>query len=359
MIIEDLRLHQILPTASVRDAIANLTQSGLLLALVVDDQRRLLGVVGDGDIRRGLLAGYSLDDPVQAIMNERFRSAPVGMDFVALVELCRREGVGRVPLIDEEGQVQGLFIEDKIGSEKKRGNIVFVMAGGRGVRLGALTETKPKPMIPIAGKPMLQHVLEALREDGFTHFVFSVNYLAEQIIDFFGDGRRFGVEVTYVKESEPLGTAGSLSLLAEIPDTPMVVINGDLLLSVSVGEMLDFHSTSQSQITVGVKMLESTLPYGVVELDGGRIVKILEKPVRRDFINAGIYVLEPGILKILKPSQKIDMTDIISALVETQKASAFPIHEDWMDLGTPGNLALANIAFTPKPGGATIPQLGG
>lgn len=341
MLIENISPCVVPPNASVKQAIENLTHSGLLLALVVDSRGYLLGLVGDGDIRRGLLAGSTLDDPVTHIMNTNFAAARQGMGSNEIRGLAEQRGVIHIPLVDSQGRVVSLYLDNPNWLPETKTNTVIIMAGGKGTRLRPLTENTPKPMVSVAGKPMMQHLLEKLKAEGFSNFVISVNYLSEQIEDHFGDGRSFGVDITYVREKEPLGTAGSLSLLKSKPQEPLIVINGDVLFTAKISEMLSFHLETESEITVAVKLIESQVPFGVVELEGSTVTGMYEKPIRRDFVNAGVYVLEPHLLHHVQAEQRKDMTELIAELLGGNAVRAFPIHEEWIDMGSPEDLIRA------------------
>lgn len=345
MIVEHLIDCTIPSESTVRDAIANLTDSGMLISLVVDQYNQLVGVVADGDIRRSLLAGASLSDPIDLVMNSSFASAPIGSSEEDLRKQCSLSGIRHIPLIDSAKRLVGLFVENGKQHREPIPNTVFILAGGKGIRLRPLTDEVPKPMIPIGKKPMLHHIIDGLREDGFVNFNISVNYLADQIIKYFGDGKQFGINVTYTRETEPLGTAGSLSLLTAVPDMPVVVINGDVFLSADVSEIVRFHVHNGAEITAGVKIVESEIPYGVIEVDGVSIVSLQEKPIRRDFVNAGVYVLEPSVVSGLSKNKKIDMTELIVAHISKGKVCAFPFHEEWVDLGRPEDLVQAQQKF--------------
>ena len=319
--------------ATVKAVVENLTSSGLRLSLVVNAAGALLGIVSDGDIRRGLLAGEGLESAVTAVMNRSFAVAPLGTSVLELKRIVRSRQVTHLPLVDQDAKLAGLFIDQPDEPDIGRDNTVVIMVGGMGLRLRPLTENTPKPMLPVGGKPMVQHTIEALRSEGFANFVLAINYLGDQIESHFGDGSDFGVDISYVREAQPLGTGGALSLLEGKFQSPILVVNGDVMLSAKISDMLDFHNQSGGELTVGVKLLETQIPYGVVDVDGSRILGIKEKPVYRDFVNAGVYVLNPGLLGKVPHDAKFDMTDLLTQVIQTSTATAFPLHESWIDLG--------------------------
>ncbi len=348
MLVDDVSRCCVTESATVKDVVESLTSSGLRLCLVVGTHDTLLGIVSDGDIRRGLLAGAGLDSPAKTVMNPSFASAPNGTPVSELTRLARSHEVTHLPLVDGEGKLAGLFIDQPDGEAAARDNTVVIMAGGMGLRLRPLTENTPKPMIPLGGKPMVQHTIESFRAEGFVNFVLAINYLGDQIEGHFGDGSDLGVRITYVKEEQPLGTGGALSLLEGAFTSPIVLINGDVLLSARLTEMLSYHQSHSADITVGVKVLDTQIPFGVIELEGNHIVAMQEKPVYRDFVNAGVYVLEPGVVRSVAPAVRLDMPDLVGEWLGRQKVFAYPMHESWRDLGDVEDLERARRDFDRK-----------
>jgi dTDP-glucose pyrophosphorylase len=333
VLVDDVSRCSVAGSATVKDVVESLTASGLRLCLVVGAEHTVVGIVSDGDIRRGLLAGARLDSPVTTVMNGSFASARIGTPVLELTRLARSREVTHLPLVDGEGRLAGLFIDQPDGAATTVDNTVVIMAGGMGLRLRPLTETTPKPMIPVGGKPMVQHTIESLRAEGFVNFVLAINYLGAQIEGHFGDGSGLGVRITYAKEKQPLGTGGALSLLPGAFSSPIVVINGDVLVSARLTELLNYHRSHSADITVGVKVLDTQIPFGVVELEGNHIVAMQEKPVYRDFVNAGIYVLEPSVVQSVPSSVRLDMPELVGEWLGRRKVFAYPMHESWRDLG--------------------------
>lgn len=348
MLVDDVSRCVVPEAATVKSVVENLTSSGLRLSLVVSPDGALLGIVSDGDIRRGLLAGEGLESPAKTVMNASFASALNGTPASELTRLARAREVTHLPLVNGEGKLAGLFIDQPDGEVATRDNTVVIMAGGMGLRLRPLTENTPKPMIPVGGKPMVQHTIEALRAEGFVNFILAINYLGEQIEDYFGDGSGLGVCITYAKEEQPLGTGGALSLLEGAFSSPIVVINGDVLLSARLTEMLKYHQSHSADITVGVKVLDTQIPFGVIELEGNQIVSMQEKPLYRDFVNAGVYVLEPGVVQSVAPVARLDMPDLVAEWLGRRKVFAYPLHESWRDLGHIEDLELARQDYDRK-----------
>lgn len=348
MLVDDVSRCVVSDSATVKDVVENLTGSGLRLSLVVGPDGILAGIVSDGDIRRGLLAGHGLDSPVAVVMNTSYASAMSGTTLSELTRMVRLREVTHLPLVDGSGRLAGLFIDQLDGEMAVRDNTVLIMAGGMGLRLRPLTENTPKPMLAVGGKPMVQHTIEALRSEGFVRFVFAINYLGDQIEEYFRDGADLGVHITYVRETEPLGTGGALSLLEGGLESPMILVNGDVLLSVRLRGMLEYHHDHSADMTVGVKALDTQIPFGVVELEGDRIVAMQEKPTYSDFINAGVYILEPAVVASVPSAVRLDMPDLVSEWLGRGNVFAYPLHESWRDLGHIKDLESARQDFDSK-----------
>lgn len=322
------------PETTLRDAIARIDGSGLQLALVLDRDGRLAGVLSDGDIRRAILRGCDLAAPTADVMNCSPTTAPVTSASNELLALMRRKVLHHVPLLNGEMQVVGLATLDGLTGVLERPNWVVLMAGGLGSRLMPLTENCPKPMLQVGGKPILESILESFSEQGFRKFFLSVNYLAHAVRDHFGDGSQWGVDISYLHEDKRLGTAGALSLLPERPSDPLVVMNGDLLTRVRFDNMLNFHSEHGAVATMAVREYDFQVPYGVVQLNGSNIAAIEEKPVHRFFVNAGIYTLSPEAFEHIPDGTFFDMPTLFDRMLAAgHQTSAYPLREYWLDIG--------------------------
>jgi len=316
------------------DAIARIDRSGLQIAIVVSDRGCLQGVVSDGDVRRAILRGYRLDISVSEIMNRDATTAHYKTPHADLLALMRRKVLHHIPLLNDERQVVDLVTLDELLGVSERSNWVVLMAGGLGTRLLPLTKECPKPMLNVGGKPILESILERFIEQGFRRFFLSVNYLAESIQSYFGDGQKHGVEINYLHESVKLGTAGALSLLPEYPRESIIVMNGDLLTRVRFDQLLKFHEEHDAIATMAVREYDFQVPYGVVNIDGEHIESIDEKPVHRFFVNAGIYALAPRALEHIANGVELDMPTLFEKLVAAgHKTSAYPVREYWLDVG--------------------------
>lgn len=324
------------PEISLREAIKRIDASGIQMALVADADMRLCGVLSDGDVRRSILNGVDLDGPVSQAMNAHPKTGSIHTLRAEVLATMRRFMFHHLPLIDDEGRLAGLATLDEFMGVVERDNWVVLMVGGLGSRLRPLTDDCPKPMLRIGGKPILENILESFMEQGFRRFFLSVNYMAEVIKDYFGDGTKWGAKIEYLHETERLGTAGALSLLPEKPLAPLVVMNGDLITKANFAAMLDFHKEHQAAATMAVREYDLQVPYGVVTVDGVQITGIEEKPVHRFFVNGGIYVLEGNALDAIPPNTFFDMPSLFQDLESMgRKAAAYPLREYWLDIGRP------------------------
>lgn len=329
--------------ATLQQAILSLDASALQIAIVVDHDGSLIGTLTDGDIRRGLLRGLDMQSPVAPIVNREPLLAPPHLEREMVLQLMRANKVRQLPVIDERRRVVGLHVWDELLVPAHRPNTMIIMAGGQGVRLRPYTENCPKPMLPVGGKPMLEHIIERARSEGFQHFVLAVHYLGHMIEEYFGDGGRWQVSIDYLREDAPLGTAGALALLAAKPEVPLIVTNGDVLTDIHYGELLDFHNHHGAAATMAVRLHEWQHPFGVVRTSGVDIVGFEEKPVIKSHINAGVYALDPGVLDHMDKGEHCDMPTLFSKLQERGlRTVVYPMHEPWLDVGRVDDYTAAN-----------------
>jgi dTDP-glucose pyrophosphorylase/predicted transcriptional regulator len=329
--------------ATLKQAVVNLNESATQIVLVVESDGVLAGTITDGDIRRGLLRGLNLDSPIDSIIHREAMVVPPQMGRDMVLHLMKSNGINALPVVDESRRVVGLHILNDIIEVAHRTNLMVVMAGGQGLRLRPHTENCPKPLLPVAGRPILEHIIERAKKEGFRHFVISLHYLGHMIEDYFGDGRRWGVNIEYLREDAPLGTAGAIGLLENRPTSPFVVTNGDVLTDIRYGELLDFHCRHGAVATMAVRLHEWHHPFGVVRTKGVDIVGFEEKPIVRNHINAGIYVLEPSALDVLAKGEQCDMPAMFTRLQQqVARTIVYPMHELWLDVGRPADYELAN-----------------
>jgi dTDP-glucose pyrophosphorylase/CBS domain-containing protein len=324
---------------SILEAIRRIDASKRGAVVVVGQRGELVAVVTDGDVRRGLLAGVELTARVDVLVQRRSPSYPrplfLGDDSTAedQAALLRESRIRHLPLVDADGRVTRMVVLDDLVSAGGLPLRAMVMAGGFGKRLWPLTERLPKPMLPVDGKPMMQRLVEQLRDAGIHRMNISTHYMPESITGHFGEGSQFGVEISYVHETEALGTAGALGLMPR-PSEPVLVVNADVLTGVNFKAMHEFHEDQQAVLTVGVRAIETQIPYGVVEVDGSHVTRIVEKPVHRSFVSAGVYLLAPAAFDLITPGKRLDMPDLINALVaDGRTVSSFLIREYWLDIG--------------------------
>lgn len=334
------------PQSSIKDVVRVIDDGSLQLALVVDADHRLLGTVSDGDVRRALLSGISLDQPVDSIMNRQPVVATLEDDRGAVIGAMKSRQVRRVPVVDTAGHIIALENFDDLVTPAVHNNIVVLMAGGLGTRLLPLTEDCPKPMIKIGSRPLLETILLNFIESGFRKFYISVNYKADVIKKHFGNGEAWNVDVRYLHETEALGTAGALGLLPERPASTFMVMNADVLTRVNFNHLLEFHREHRAAATMCINEHVQKIPFGVIKLDSYRIQSIEEKPSHRFFYNAGIYVLEPHVLDRVEPNKRLDMPALFQRLIDDgEHPTAFPLHEYWVDIGRHEDLEAAHGEF--------------
>ncbi len=334
------------PDGSLREALDVIDRAGSKMAMVVNADRRLLGTLSDGDIRRGLLQGLTLSDKVAAAMHRNPTCVPENGNRQDILATMRRLVVHQVPIIDASGFVVGLGTIDDFLAAEERDNWIVIMAGGIGSRLKELTVDTPKPMLKVGSQPLLETIVRGYSENGFRKFYFAVNYKAEQIENYFGDGARFGVSVKYLRERDRMGTAGALSLLPEVPELPLIVTNADLLTRQDYGSMIDKHLQSGADATMAVRDFEMQVPFGVVRERGGQIEEIEEKPIQRFVVSAGIYVLSPAAIRLVPPNQLFDMPTLFQKMAQTGMSTRCHFVDGyWLDIGRLSDYERANVDF--------------
>ena len=335
------------PTFTVISAVEKIGKEALRVLLVVDEHLNLLGVVTDGDIRRHLLRHGSLDAPVFEMMCKNPKVALETETKDQLLMKMQNLNILHLPIVNDNNKVIGLETLNHLTEKKRYDNWVVFMAGGLGTRLHPLTLEFPKPLVKIANKPILEILLENFIANGFHHFYFSVNYMATMIQDYFGDGSKWGVHISYLHEDQALGTVGSLNLLPKKPEHPFFVVNADIMTNLNFHQILAFHQFHLHQpiATVCVRQYQNTIPYGVVNIDNKyhNIIGIEEKPTQSYFVNTGIYILNPAVLNYF-PEKNIfyDMPTLLLELIKKdQFVATFPVREYWLDVGSHENLLQA------------------
>jgi dTDP-glucose pyrophosphorylase len=329
-------------SGSIRDAMLALERSGLLVALVIDDTRTLVGIMTDGDIRRALLGGAAATDRLLAFVRKDFVSVSPVAGRAEVVDLMQARYIQQIPVVDDAGKLIGLhLLRDVIGTTV-RANWAVIMAGGRGSRLAPLTDQLPKPMLRVAGRPILERIVLHLVSQGVRRIFIAINYLGHMIREHFGDGSKFGTQIEYLAEDQPLGTGGALSLLPSAPTAPVLVMNGDLVTQADIAGLLEFHERGPQVATVAVREYFHTVPFGCVELDGDSLVRLDEKPTLSRLVNTGIYVLAPELITALAHNTRINLPEIIGDAMNAGRiVRAFELHDDWLDVGQRDQLSQA------------------
>lgn len=325
--------------ATIQDAIKSLEVSSMQIVLATSENGKLVGTLTDGDIRRAFLRGYGLENKVDNIIQRDSLAVPPNLSSELVLKLMQVNKVHQLPIVDSDDVVVGLHVWDEVVTPREIENTVLIMAGGKGTRLRPHTENCPKPMLEVGGKPMLQHIIEKAASEGFSNFTISINYLGHMIEEFFGDGSRFGVQISYLREKQPLGTAGSLGLIECTMDSSLIVTNGDVLTDIHYVDLLEFHCLHDATATMAVRQHQIQNQFGVVQVRGVDIEGFDEKPVYRSHVNAGVYVLEPAVLQHLEPNEFCDMPTLFERVKNKNgRTIVYPMHEPWLDVGRPEDL---------------------
>lgn len=334
--------------ATIRESLVALQNGGANISLAVNDYGALVGIVTDGDVRRALLHGCQLSDPVDPFIQRNPFTVGPTESRTSILDLMQARGMSQVPVVDESGTLRGLHLLRELLGQSPRPNVAVILAGGRGSRLLPMTNEVPKPMLEVAGRPILERIVTHLVGFGIQRIVISVGYLHEKIEEHFGDGEKFGCQILYLREdpATPLGTGGPLAMLEDIYpdlDASVLVLNGDLITQFNVADLLGSHKESGASLTIGVVSYTHEVPFGVLEIsEDGLVSAILEKPIIEKTVSAGIYACEPRILKNLPRGQFMPMTRIIDeSLVRGEGVSIWNCDNEWSDIGRPQDLARA------------------
>ena len=327
----------------IKDSIANLNETGLRIVLVVNNENSFVGTISDGDIRRGLLSGLSIEDSIDTIIHSDALIVPPGFTKDSALKLMELNQIFQIPIISDNKKILGMYTRDNISHITEVDNIMVIMAGGIGSRLLPHTEDCPKPMLKVSGKPILEHIIDRAKLDGFKHFIIAINYLGDVIESYFGNGNTMNIKIDYIREDKPLGTAGALSLLDLKIDKAFIVTNGDVITDIRYAELLDFHLNHNAEATMAVNIHEWQNPYGVVDIQGIEINGFSEKPINKTHINAGVYALSKNTLNYLNKNVHCDMPFLFELLrKDSKRIIAYPMHEPWLDVGVPDDLKKAN-----------------
>lgn len=333
-------------TCTIKKAFQTIDTGALKIAVIVDEEKKVIGTISDGDIRRGMLHGKTLDDTIEDLYFRNPILAKRADSKSQIIQKAIAKKVYQVPVVDEDNFLIDILDLATLLKTQKRKNKIILMAGGLGTRLRPLTEDTPKPLLKVGDKPILQTIIESFAKYGFEDIVISVNYKSHMIKDYFGDGSQFAVKISYIDEDKRLGTAGALSLLNDKPKEPFFVMNGDLLTNVNFEKFLDFHTFENSIASMAIREHEFQIPYGVIQTNGAKITDIKEKPIQKFFVNSGIYILSPQTLDYIPKDEFFDMPTLFNKLIEDNKnVLSFPIHEYWLDIGRMEELQKAQSEY--------------
>lgn len=341
--IQNIKLNK---NSTIKEALKIIDGGAMQIALVVEDNDKLIGTITDGDIRRGLLKGLDLDSSVESIIFRTPTIATISDTKEEILKIALVKKLHQIPIVDENGKIVGIQEIEELIKPKEKTNKVVLMVGGLGTRLRPLTDNTPKPMLKVGNKPILQTIVEKFAEYGYTNIVMCVNYKSHVIKDYFGDGSEFGVNIEYIFEEQRMGTAGALSLLKEKPTEAFFVMNGDLLTNVNFEHLHDYHTANSSVGTMCVREYDFQVPYGVVNIENSKILSIEEKPVHKFFVSAGIYMLSPKALEYIPQNEFYDMPTLFEKLIgEKKNIISFPLREYWLDIGRMEEFEKANNEY--------------
>lgn len=346
MTVQDTIKLYIKPSRTIKDTLNTIDNGARGIALVIDDDGRLLGTVTDGDIRRAILKGISLEENVSSIMNENYTFVSQNYSRLLVENIFTRKSLAQIPVLDDNMRVVDVIFYHDFYQKNSRENYVVIMAGGLGTRLAPLTREMPKPMLKVGARPILETIIEQLKSYGFLNILLSVNYRADIIEDYFQDGSNFGVNITYIKENKRLGTAGALKLAKDYLKDSFFVVNGDILTKVNFEQFMQFHKQHQNKITIGTRKYELQVPYGVVNIEDQNVTELVEKPTVNYFISGGMYCLEPSVLDFIPEDHYYDITQLINETMQNRlTVGSFPITEYWMDIGQMEDYNKANLEY--------------
>ncbi|MCT4605058.1 MAG: nucleotidyltransferase family protein [Marinisporobacter sp.] len=322
------------PDTKIKEIVKVIDQGQLGIALVVDDQKNLLGTINDADIRKAILKELSFEEKARSIMNENFVFVNYNASFRFIKKIFEIKKVKQLPLLDDDGRVVDLLLVNDILVKNKKDNWAVVMAGGLGTRLRPLTYEVPKPMLKVGDRPILEIIIEQLSMYGFKNILLTVNYKAQIIESYFRDGKDFDVNIEYIHEKKRLGTAGALKIAKQYLDDPFIMMNGDLLTKLNFEQLLEYHKKNEFDITVGSKKYDIEIPYGVLDIHETSVVGLKEKPKMNFFINSGIYCINPKLIEYIPNNEYYNITDLIDEVMKKDyHVGSFPIREYWLDIG--------------------------
>lgn len=319
---------------SALDALKKLNENQALTLFLTDSEGRVNGSLTDGDIRRGLINGLKIDDTVSNFCHKEFLFIDQNSNQLNTLRKAKKAGIRILPIVNEEKKLVKIVDLHEISSLLPV-DAVF-MAGGRGERLRPLTDTTPKPLLPLGDKPIIEHNIDRLKKFGIDNLHICIRYLGEQIIDRFGNGEQKGLSINYTEEKEPLGTIGAVSLINHFNNDTILVMNSDLFTNINLEEFYDHFTATGSDISVATIAYNHSVPYAVMQTEGNDIISFQEKPNFTYMSNAGIYLIKRSILEQIPRNTRLDATDLLQQLIDKQKkVTYFPIMGYWIDIGRP------------------------
>lgn len=332
--------------STIKEALKIIDSGAMKIALIVDEKSRLIGTLSDGDIRRGFLNNLHLEDSIESIIFKNPTVCSIDDTKEKVLEVALAKKVYQMPIVNNDGVLLGIEEVDNLIKPKVKKNVVVLMVGGLGTRLRPLTNDTPKPLLKVGNKPILETIIESFSKYGFKDFILSINYKSEMFEKYFGDGSSLGVNITYIHETKRLGTAGALSLMKDKLQQDFFVMNGDLLTNINFDYLLKFHKESDAKATMCVREYDFQVPYGVVDIVDGVVKSIVEKPIHKFFVSAGVYMLNPSILSNIPKDTFYDMPTLFEKLIELEeKTVSFPLREYWLDIGRIEEYEKANSEY--------------
>lgn len=345
---KDINKIKLTINATIKEALQIIDNGAVKFAIVVNDEDKLLGTITDGDVRRAILDGKSLENIIEHIYFKSPTVVHVDSTKEEIINICTTKKIYQIPVVDDDNRVVSIKMLDEVLKPKEHKNKVVLMVGGLGTRLRPLTDTTPKPMLPVGGKPILQTIVEKFVSYGFVNIIMCVGYKSNIIQEFFEDGSEFGAKIEYVLEDKRMGTAGALTLLsdAQKPQEPFFVMNGDLLTNVNFENMLEFHISHNAKASMCVREYDFQVPYGVVNVENGKIASIVEKPTHKFFVSAGIYMLDNTCIEMIPEDEFYDMPTLFEEMIKNEdNAVSFPVREYWLDIGRIDEYEKANVEY--------------
>ena len=321
-------------SSKIKDAIRILNHNKNKIAIVIDEKKRLIGTITNGDIRRNLIKGYTKNDDLIYIINKKPIYVKRNFSKNKITNLFIKNKIACIPLTKKNKEILGMYVYLNPKNDLKKDTLIMIMAGGKGKRLLPLTKKTPKPMLKISGKPMVERLIIKARREGFDNFIFSVNYLSHKIINYFKDGKKWGANIRYIKEKKPLGTIGSLAYLENLKFRNLIVINCDVITRLNFNDLLIFHENHKQIATVSSIIHETKNQFGVIKTRGSRLIEMVEKPLQKNYVNGGIYVFKKSIIHYINKNEKKDVNDLFKSLIKkNKKIIVYPLHEPWADIG--------------------------